>query len=235
MIGKSLCVVVAGLMLAGGVARAQGDQRPGVAVLPFTNSAIGKANEELGPLSKGIPEMMLEELSANKSLRVVERDALQKILDEQNLARDGRVDPGTAAKLGKIVGAAYMMAGSFVTDTRGTMVLTMKVFDATTSELKWSGTETGKVEGLLSLIAKAAAKATKGLNLPPMPPAQQEAQLKKAEKQDLPIKDALLFARALEAKDSGKKAEAVAMFKQVLSKFPSFELASKELKSLDGK
>jgi len=45
----------------------------------------------------------------------------------------------------------------------------------------------------------------------------------------------LLFSRALEAKDKGSKTEAVALFKQVLDKFPDYAPAKKEMASLGSK
>ncbi|MDQ8159038.1 MAG: CsgG/HfaB family protein, partial [Gemmatimonadota bacterium] len=78
--------------------------RPTVAVLYFTNGAISN-NADYAPLSKGLAEMMITELSANTNIRVVERDRLQALLEEQNLGASGRVEKETAAKLGKTLGA----------------------------------------------------------------------------------------------------------------------------------
>ncbi|MCX5764335.1 MAG: hypothetical protein NTU67_06860 [Gemmatimonadetes bacterium] len=71
--------------------------------------------------------------------------------------------------------------------------------------------------------------------MPPLPPAQEQAQQAKAERIKLPLQEALKFARALDAKDAGKKDEAVALFNQVLDKFPEYDLAKKEKASITGK
>src|SRR5690606_11290460 len=78
---------------------AQDDTRPTVAVLPFVNSAIGDATTELAPLSKGIADLLIIELAQNPAIRVVERENINQILAEQDLARDGRVDDATAARV----------------------------------------------------------------------------------------------------------------------------------------
>jgi curli biogenesis system outer membrane secretion channel CsgG len=83
----------------------QPDTRPTLAVLPFVNSAIGASNAELAPLSKGIADLLITEMAQNTGIRVVERENLEKMLQEQNLARDGRVDEATAARVGKLLGA----------------------------------------------------------------------------------------------------------------------------------
>src|SRR2546421_4426114 len=98
--------------------RAQGqDTRPGVAVFPFDNGgSYGQEKDNFDALQKGIAGLMISDLAANAAVRVVERDQLQKLLDEQNLgaAGAGRVDPQTAAKIGKLVGARYGVTGGFV-------------------------------------------------------------------------------------------------------------------------
>src|SRR5438132_93826 len=81
--------------------RAQGqDTRPGIAVFPFDNGgSYGQDKDNFDALHKGIAGLMISDLAANAAVRVVERDELQKLLDEQNLgaAGAGRVDPQTAA------------------------------------------------------------------------------------------------------------------------------------------
>lgn len=44
--------IIGSLALFSGALQAQG--KPGLGLLPFTNSATGKANEELAPLAKGL-------------------------------------------------------------------------------------------------------------------------------------------------------------------------------------
>src|SRR5881394_1957218 len=91
------------------------DTRPGIAVLPFNNGgSYGQQKEDFDALERGIAGMMISELSANAAARVVERAEIQKLLDEQNLGAQGRVDAATAAKIGKLIGARYMVMGTFV-------------------------------------------------------------------------------------------------------------------------
>src|SRR5467141_2673578 len=109
---------VALLALVGRVVGAQGrgqDARPGIAVLPFDNSgSYGQDKENFDALQKGIAGMLISELAANPCARVVERDAIEKLLGEQNLGASGKVTPETAAKVGKLVGARYVITGAFI-------------------------------------------------------------------------------------------------------------------------
>src|SRR5438445_1188962 len=102
--------------VAGLAGQAQGqDSRPGIAVFPFDNGgSYGQDKDNFDALQKGIAGLMISDLAAGAAVRVVERDELQKLLDEQNLGAAGRVDPQTAAKIGKLVGARYVVTGVFI-------------------------------------------------------------------------------------------------------------------------
>ncbi len=52
----------------------------------------------------------LAEVGAGK-IRLIDREALDKIRAEQNLGQSGDVDPATAVKLGKLLGVKYMITG----------------------------------------------------------------------------------------------------------------------------
>src|SRR5262249_49571512 len=152
--------------------------KPTVAVLPFTNSALGAANGDLQPLTKGLADLLISSLSANSNIRVVERDRIQAVLDEQKLASGGDVDAATAVKIGKIVGAHHMITGVFVTELKsGMMRITARVFNVETSEVEHLNMAdvNGKTDGILPLVDKLSGQLNKELKLPDIPaPAQKE-------------------------------------------------------------
>src|ERR1700730_13883308 len=108
------------------VVRAQTpNTRPTVAVMYFDNGAMGKQHEDFEPLTKGISDMLITEFAADSGIRVVERDQLQKLLDEQNIDPK-RVTQESAVHLGKLLGAHHMIFGGFIADQHGRMVLTSR-------------------------------------------------------------------------------------------------------------
>ena len=221
-----LFAAVTGLALAGATALAQ--SKPTVAVLYFNNSALGKAHEELDPLTQGIADLMIQELSVNTGIRVVERDAIQKVLEEQKLSQDGKVDPQTAVKIGKILGAHHMVTGVFLTDPKATtMKISLRVFNVETTEIEYTTDASDKPDNVLKLVSTLAAKANKGLKLPDIPARLSDARHEQAEK--VPFQTVMLYSRAINAKDAGKKDEAIALFKQSLDKFPTYKPAQDEL------
>lgn len=233
---KSFAMLAALAVAVPSLAAAQGGSKPTVAVLYFNNSAIGAAHEELQPLSKGIADMLIGELAANPGLRVVERDQIEKVLQEQKLSTDGKVDGETAVKVGKLVGAHYMVTGGFVTDRSGRMRFTARVFNTETSLIIFpaaggpNGVVNGKIEDFMELVVQLAAKINDGAKLPSIPARVGEARKEAAKK--VPYEAIALYSKGLAAKDAGNKAEAVTLFRRSLDKFPSFDKAEAELKKL---
>jgi TolB-like protein len=222
-------LTIAALAAVAGTSRAQ--TTPTVAVLYFNNGALGKANDELAPLTKGIADLFIQELSANPAVRVVERDQIQKVLEEQRLSQGGAVDNATIVKIGKLVGAHHMIAGGFQTDPKGTTLnVTLRVFNTETSEIEFVTDGKDKPENLFALVSRVAAKVNKGLKLPELPKQVGDARSAQADK--VPYQAVMLYSRALNAKDAGRKGEAVALFRQTLDKFPEYEPAKRELAKL---
>jgi len=203
---------------------AQDDTRPTVAVLPFVNSAIGQANAELAPLSKGIADLLITELAQNPAIRVVERENIAAILAEQNLARDGRVDDATAARIGKLLGARHIVTGSFVTDRSGTMVITIKSVDTESGRIEYSDMHRDRTDNFLSLVSTVGQKTNAGLKLPALTSAARQTSEARTERQRrVPFQAVMMYSRAISAQDSGNRAEALTLFSQTIERFPEFE------------
>jgi TolB-like protein len=204
--------------------------KPTVAIMSFNDDAIGKAQDELKPLSKGICDMLISEMSDNPGIKVIERDQLQSLLAEQKLTTDKAVDAATAVKVGKLLSVHHMLFGGFVTDPSGTMVLTVRSVKVETGEIEYTASVTDKTANLLSIIHKLAVKTNAGLKLPDIPKQVGDARQAKDEK--IPFNSVMLYSRGLEAKDKGDKSGAVTLFKQALASFPGYDAPSKELAKL---
>lgn len=232
---RSLLVRLASLSVLAAPVLAQDDLRPTVAVLPFVNSAIGTANAELAPLSKGIADLLITDLAVNPGIRVVERENLQRLLDEQRLGQDGRVDEATAARIGRLLGARHMVTGAFVTDGKTQMVVTLKAVNSETGQITWSHKEQGRIDEFLTLVTKVAAAANAGLKLPALTPQAKAAEAaRSADQRKVPFQAIMLYSRALAAQDEGKREEAIALFSQTIERFPDFEDARKARAKLSG-
>jgi curli biogenesis system outer membrane secretion channel CsgG len=113
----------------GQAAAAAGDRKARVAILDFDYatvhngvSAIFGTNVDVG---KGVADLLLTYLVKDASYSVIERQALDKILAEQNFSNSDRADPSSAARIGKLLGVDAIIAGSvtqFGNDTKTTGV-----------------------------------------------------------------------------------------------------------------
>jgi hypothetical protein len=218
----------AGVALTASGAVAQ--SKPTVAIMYFSDGAIGKAFDELAPLSKGICDVLITEMSDNPGITVVERDQLQGILAEQRLVTDKAVDQSTAVKVGKLLSAHHMIFGGFITDPSGTMVLSLRSVNVETGKIEFVTSATDKTANLLTLIHKIAMKTNAGLKLPDIPKQVGEARAAKDEK--IPFEAVMLYSKGLLAHDDKNDKDAIKLFTQALAAFPGFDAPRKELRKL---
>src|SRR5205085_6335822 len=79
-----------------------------IGVVSFEN----KAPYAQARIGNTATDILITELAKSGKFIVVERDRMDKILDEQKLGQTGAIDPNTAAKVGKILGLNAIVTGS---------------------------------------------------------------------------------------------------------------------------
>ena len=236
--------------------------KPVVAVLYFDNNSIGKDRADYEGVGKGISELLINDMLSNPNVKVVERDRIQALTTEQNLTKAGSIDAQTAIKLGKLVGAQYMVYGGFMSMGNGTYVLTAKATNVETGVITNPVKITSKGDDVLAMINELSTKINSEMKLPALrvgdasgpamksapaasgTPAAMEAKgaAKSADKPmaketpkmaEKPVKmdmrTAMLYSKALEAEDAGNKTQAVELFRQVVTKFPTYAPAKQHL------
>ena len=244
----SLALVAA--MVTGPVLLTAQTNAPVVAVLYFDNNSFGKDHSDYDGLGKGIADLLINDMASNAAMRVVERDRIQTVLQEQELVKAKSIDPQTAVRLGKLLGAQYMITGGFMSDGKGTLVLTSRVISVETSAITNPVKLQAKSDDVLGLVGKLSAKLNSELKLAPLPrqsgeagakkpadvggtdrkdAAQQVAQRSATRSQKLDVKTALLYSKALDEQDSGNPAKAAELYRAVLEKFPDFGPAKSNL------
>lgn len=128
-----------------------------IAVLDFDFSSVSNPNllSILQGGSKGVSDILVNRLVKDGNFSVIERSQIDAILREQNFGDSGRVDAGTAAQIGKILGVEAVIIGSVTqfdlqqrrsgggflgfgaasTDTDAYVKLNIRVVNTTTSEI----------------------------------------------------------------------------------------------------
>jgi TolB-like protein len=216
---------------AGGAAAAiPAQDRPGIAVFPFTNGgSYGPAREDMGALEVGIQGMLLTELQQNRELRIVERGILRQTLEEQDLATAGRVDASTAARVGRLVGARYAITGTFM-DLYGNFRLDGRIVDVETGEiLKTVSIDNQRRENLYRLLMELAEQITRGVDLPPLAQATREERRAR----NVPDDAVLLLSLAMDHEDNGREDEAIELYRQIVQRFPDYTEAREALRQIE--
>jgi hypothetical protein len=140
--------------------------KPVVAVLYFDNNSIGRDARDYDGVGKGMAELMTNDLLANPRVTVVERERIQALLVEQNLTSQKTIDPATAIRLGKIIGAQYMIYGAFMSDGRGQFVLTAKTVNVETSAISNPTRVNSRGDDVLGMIAQLNEKLITEMQIP---------------------------------------------------------------------
>lgn len=88
-----------------------------VAVLDFDYGSTGVSLNIFSALSndaaaKGVSNLIAYKLVQSGNYTVLERSQVDKILSEQDMGQAGRLDSGTAAKIGKVLGVDAVMVGT---------------------------------------------------------------------------------------------------------------------------
>lgn len=194
------------------------DTRPGIAIFAFANGgSYGAQKEDYDALERGMAGMLISELGANPALRVVERENIQRLVEEQNLGASGRVDDQTAAKIGKIVGARYAVMGSFI-DLYGDFRVDVRVVNVETSEIVKTEKVQMQREHLFDLVRSLAGALNKDLNLPPLSRQVSEQRMSR----QVPTEALTFYSRALLYHDRGNHAQARVMFQKAIDVFPEY-------------
>ena len=116
MLRKKKSLMLVGLfliLLASGLFISQGDaaaQKIRIAVMPFrvTVKPWWTWDWDVG---EGVSGMLVTELVNSGRFDVVEREELDQILQEQNLAKEGITDAATAARIGRLLGVQLFVFG----------------------------------------------------------------------------------------------------------------------------
>jgi curli biogenesis system outer membrane secretion channel CsgG len=161
---KKLLLLMATLMCAGS---AFAKDRAVVAVLDFTNET--QAAWWQSDVGRELGGMLANELVSTGAFKVVERQKLDSVLGEQDLGASGRVSKSTAAKMGQVTGAQFLVTGNVAAYEENTsstgggigfkgislggksskayLAIDLRVVNATTGEVEFVRTVEGHSKG----------------------------------------------------------------------------------------
>lgn len=191
-----------------------------VAVTAFKNMG----SEDLGPLGKGMAAMVIADLSAFKTLKVVEREKLQALLTEMKLGSSGLVDEKSAPKVGRLLRAKYVTSGSLTDLEKESLQIASILMDADLKTTMGTQDTQGSLKKFYDLEKEIACRiaADLGRDCKKAPEA-----FEKIHTKSLPA--LVAYSYGLDYADEEKYDEARNMFQKALEEDPDFDLAQAAL------
>ena len=119
-----------------------------IAVSYFDNTS---GLDQYAPLSKGLADMLITDLSNIESIQIVEREKLQSLLEEISIGGSAFFDSTTAQRLGKGLGAEMVLTGAFLSiDPQ--MRIDARLIEVETGKVISASQVTGKSSDFFSLV-----------------------------------------------------------------------------------
>jgi TolB-like protein len=196
-----------------------------VAVLYFFNRT---GQPDLDPLQKGITIMLITDLSKVRSLVVVERIRLQALLEEMKLGVSGLVEDNAVPRVGKTLGAHWLVGGNILTGQPGILDIKSSVLDVPTTQITGETGVQGILEDLLRLEKDLVSGIIKYLRIEPTP--EEEMELRKPI--TINVKALFEFSRCIDLSDRKNYQEAIKSCEYALRHDPNFSLAREALNEL---
>jgi tetratricopeptide (TPR) repeat protein len=189
-----------------------------VGVFPF----LMAGDTALRPLGRALAELLTTDLGQTSRLRVVERARLQMLLDELELGASRYADPATAARTGRIVGAANLVQGRIDGGESDLAVQAVVVAttrpDSTVDPLR----QQGGIGRLFDMEKQIALAVYDRLGIQLTAAERQRVNRRATEN----IQALLAFGFGLEARDAGRYAEAAQHFALARQLDPGFDRAA---------
>ena len=223
----SLVLATAAAIMALGlqVTQAKGQQDiPAVAVMDFSAFMMGEGGASVN-LGKAISAMLVTELCGRDGMRIVERQKLNDLIEDQGLFLSGRIDDAVAVEMGRLLGVQYVLLGqamSIVDNLR----IDIRAVDVETSEVVAVMKKTDETVQLLNVVVQLADEFGEALNL--APPSE------RPRVEDVPVAATIALSRALTYEDEGQVEQAIEGYEAVLEIHPTHRDALRALERLRG-
>ena len=187
-----------------------------LAVLPV----VVAGDSSVQPLSRGLAELITTDLATIRDLRLLERLEVGTLVDEMKLSASGRVDPATAARVGRMLRAERMVQGVAQIPLAGSVRLSASVVTGT-GTVAPARTETGPFKALLDLEKQLVFDLSAQLGIT-LTQSERELILKQGPKSLVAF---LSYSQGLEAMDHGDYEAAAAYFSAAFHADPTFQAA----------
>jgi TolB-like protein len=219
----SLALILASTALA---AAPDAGRKPRIAVLYFEGLT---KDEDVQVLAKGYAELLINDLLATGAVDVIERTRLEELITELKLGESRFANKESFAKVGDLLGADYLVTGSFVKVGKNKYMIAPRLKVVQTGvfvQLKNVVLDVEDVlEGEQKLVGDMASALQAQGPLKDLQPPPKRGHT-------LSLDATMKYSKALDAKDKKDKATQKKLLAEVLQAQPEFKLAQADLLSL---
>lgn len=204
-----------------------------IAIIDFENNAIEDA-EKYENLGRALSKILINDFFALSKLQVVERERLQYLLDELKLTDEkvgGKniMDPSSAPRVGKLLGAHSFVFGSFIR-LGDVFRLDARLVKTETGEIFKTASVEGEPDEIFELAKELTVEITQNLDVE-IEKLDKE-KLEKVGEQGVPIDALALFGDAMSDANQEDYNEAVLKLEEALALAPDFNRAQDMLDTL---
>ena len=192
-----------------------------VAVMPFRYMG---SDSTLRPLERGLAALVVTDLSKVGRLRLVERDRMQALLDELQLAAGTRVDPATGARSGRLVRAGQVVQGQFQEVPTANFRVDASVVRTTDAQVAATGSDADALRALFDIEKRVVFQLLDRMGIT-LTPAERTAV---SERPTQDLQAFLLYSRGLESQDRGDFGAAAQSFQAAAQRDPAFSAAAQQ-------
>ena len=202
-------------------------KKPTIAILSFD---YGGKDAALEPLREGLAQMLIADVSTIPQVQVVERARLKALLEEQKLGRSGKLDPATAARVGKLLGARLLVLGSYF-DLGPQLRIDARVVEVETGKILRAVGANGASGDFWAIEQELAGKLGDVLAdaMTDVAPARLPARPRPPKVKSTTV---ATYGQALVALDGGQKGQAKTLLAKAVDEAPGFMLAKADLNAL---
>ncbi|MBN2171383.1 MAG: hypothetical protein JW819_08690 [Candidatus Krumholzibacteriota bacterium] len=193
-----------------------------IAVMEFENLSAAGQQEQLGYLTKGMAELFELHFHRYSGLRIVERDKIDFLVKEHQLASRGLSE---ALTMGRIVGAKIMVFGSVILPRSGPGEMIVKAVDVETSDILTHARIQGEARDFFHDQESLARELALGLKLQLSTATDDESE----ELGTSSEKAAELYAKGIDRESRYEYSEALSFFKRACEEDPTFAAAKRKV------
>lgn len=196
-----------------------------VAILYFNNKT---GQTGLDPIQKGLTLMLITDLSTVEGLQVVERVRLQAVTEEMGLGVSGLVNSDTAPRVGRLLGARWLVGGDILGKAQASIHIDSSILDVPDPRILGQLTAGGILEEFFKIEKDLLFKIIKYLQIELAP--EEIAMLEKPLTTN--IKALLDLFKAIHASDQGNYNLAERYYERALKRDPAISPAKAALEEL---